>query len=231
MTVMSGQARTGRAKRGADDRRPEELSGKRERTRKRIFEATFKLIGHERGLSVRIEEICAAAAISRGTFYNYFTSMDELFQTLAVELSHAFNMAVLATLATIESSAERTNAAIRHYLKRARRDPAWGWAMVHLSAAGPFFGAESFEACQRTVQQGIASGEFDVPNAQSGRDLLLGSILAAMVSTLREGSARSQPKVIAHHLLRALGVPDGRARDIANSPLPEIVTKARASSG
>jgi len=201
----------------------EELSGKRSRTRRRIFEATFQLIGRERGLNTRIEEICAVAGVSRGTFYNYFSSTEELYQTLAVELSHGFNLAVVATLEKIESSAVRTNAAIQHYLKRARRDSAWGWAMVHLSAAGPFFGAESYEACYITVERGIKSGEFDVPHPQYGRDLLLGTILSAMVTTLREGGARTQPRVVAHHLLRALGVPDRKAREIAESPLPEIV--------
>jgi AcrR family transcriptional regulator len=198
------------------------LTEKRERTRSRIFDATFQLIGHERGLSVRIEGICANSGISRGTFYNYFSSMEELFQVLAVELSHGFNHAVLATLAKIESRAERTNAAVQHYLKRARRDPAWGWAIVHLSAAGPFFGAESYGACELTVQEGMDSGEFDVPSAQCGRDLLLGTMLATMVAGLR-GGAEPQSKVVAHHLLRALGVPDGRAREIAEMPLPEIV--------
>jgi hypothetical protein len=100
--------------------------------------------------------------------------------------------------------------------------PAWGWAMVHLSAAGPFFGAESYEACYLTVARGIKSGEFDVPHPQYGRDLLLGTILSAMVTTLREGGARTQPRIIAHYLLRALGVPDRKAREIAASPLPEI---------
>jgi AcrR family transcriptional regulator len=208
----------------AQARRAEELSGKRERTRRRIFETTFRLIGHERGLSVRIEEICAAAGVSRGTFYNYFSSMEELFQLLAVELSHGFNLAVLSTLSTIESSAERTNAAIQHYLKRARRDPAWGWAMVHLSASGPFFGTESFEACYRAIERGIRSGEFDIPHAQYGRDLLMGTCLAAMISTLRGEGSRSQPRIISHHILRALGVPDDRAREISESPLPEIVS-------
>jgi hypothetical protein len=28
---------------------------------------------------------------------------------------------------------------------------------------------------------------------------------------------------VAHHLLRALGVPDARAREIAERPLPDIV--------
>jgi AcrR family transcriptional regulator len=219
----AGQARVVGSKGGALQRGADELSGKRSRTRKRILEATFQLIGHERGLNTRIEEICAAAGVSRGTFYNYFASTEALYQTLAVELSHGFNLAVVATLETIESNAVRTNAAIQHYLKRARRDRAWGWAMVHLSAAGPFFGAESYEACYLTVERGINSGEFDVPHPQYGRDLLLGTILSAMVTTLREGGTRTQPRVIAQHLLRALGVPDRKAREIAASPLPDIV--------
>src|SRR5437868_6197046 len=123
MTVTSRSNQAGSRKAPAP-RRIDELTGKRERTRQRIFEATFRLIGHEHGQSVRIEEICAAAKVSRGTFYNYFNSVEELFQMLAVDLSHGFNLAVLETLATIESSAERTNAAIQHYLKRAQRDPA-----------------------------------------------------------------------------------------------------------
>ncbi len=63
-----------------NERPAPKLGGKRERTRKKILEAAFGLIGNEKGLTVRIEEICAAADISRGTFYNYFTSLEQLFE-------------------------------------------------------------------------------------------------------------------------------------------------------
>jgi len=191
-------------------------------TRQNILDATFKLIGYENGLQVRIEEICAAAGVSRGTFYNYFPSVENLFQVLAIELSHDFNQAVVATLEGIEDCAVGSNAAIQHYLRRAQRDPEWGWAMVHLSATGPFFGWESYEACLATMSRGIKSGDFDVPNAQCARDLLLGSCLASMVSSLRGLTTRSSPKIISFHLLRALGVKEDRAREIVEQPLPDI---------
>jgi AcrR family transcriptional regulator len=207
----------------ASERRPAELSGKRSLTRTRILDATFKLIGHEHGLQVRIEEVCALAGVSRGTFYNYFPSMENLFQVLAIELSHDFNQAVVATLEGIEDCAVGTNAAIQHYLKRAQRDPAWGWAMVHLSATGPMLGQESYEACLGTMERGIKAGDFNVPNAQCARDILLGSCLASMVSTLRGQTVRSSPKIIAFHVLRALGVQEERARSIAAQPLPDVL--------
>ena len=209
-------------------RRPEvrpapKLGGKRERTRKKILEAAFGLLGNENGLTVRIEEVCAAARISRGTFYNYFTSLEQLFEVLAIELSHDLNHALVATWDETQSHAEGSNAAIQHYLCYAQRDPAWAWAMVHLSAFGPSFGADAWEACYRAIAKGIEAGEFDVPNATVGRDLMTGTVLAAVRTMLRSGSDSSQPRIVAFHLLRAFGVPDARAREIADRPLPDIV--------
>jgi AcrR family transcriptional regulator len=199
------------------------LGSKRERTRKKILEAAFRLIGNEKGLTVRIEEICAASRVSRGTFYNYFTSLEQLFEVLAIELSHDLNHALVASWDETRSHAEGSNDAIQHYLVHARRDPAWAWAMVHLSAFGPTFGAEAWEACYRAIEQGIDAGEFDVPNATVGRDLMTGTVLATVRTLLRSGGGdRSLPRITAYHLLRALGVPDARARAITNRPLPDI---------
>ena len=210
-------------KRRAATRPAPKLGGKRERTRKTILDAAFGLIGNERGLTVRIEEICAAAEISRGTFYNYFTSLEQLFEVLAIELSHDLNRALVSTWDETRSHAEGSNAAIQHYLNYARRDPAWAWAMVHLSAFGPTFGGEAWEACYRSIAKGIEAGEFDVPNATVGRDLMTGTVLATVRTTLGPGGdGRSQPRTVAYHLLRALGVPDARAKEIAESPLPDI---------
>ena len=199
------------------------LGGKRERTRKKILETTFELIGNENGLAVRIEEICAAAHISRGTFYNYFTSLEQLFEVLAIELSHDLNGALVAAFDEVQSHAEGANAAVQHYLNYARRDPAWAWAMVHLNAFGPTFGAESWDACYRSIANGIEAGEFDVPNAIVGRDLMTGTVMATVRTTLRSGSGESEPRIVAYHLLRALGVPDARAKEIADRPLADIV--------
>jgi AcrR family transcriptional regulator len=199
------------------------LGAKRERTRKKILEAAFDLIGNERGLTVRIEEICAAAAISRGTFYNYFTSLERLFEVLAIELAHDLNKALVLSWDETRSHAEGSNAAVQHYLNYAQRDPAWAWAMVHLNAFGPTFGAESWDACYGAIEKGIEAGEFDVPNATVGRDLMTGTVMATVRTMLRSGGSRPQPRIVAYHVLRALGVPDARAREIADSPLPDIV--------
>ncbi len=218
---MAASAKIVARSRPAKEQPTRKLGGKRERTRKKILEAAFSLLGNEKGLTVRIEEICAVGRLSRGTFYNYFTSLEQLFETLAIELSQDLNRALGASWDETQSHAEGSNAAIQHYLNYAERDPAWAWAMVHLSAFGPTFGAEAWDACYRAIAQGIEAGEFDVPNATVGRDLMTGTVLASVRTTLRGG--QSDPRVVAHHLLRALGVPDARARAIAARRLPDMV--------
>ena len=209
-----------------DEARPvPKLGGKRESTRSKILAAAFGLIGNEKGLTVRIEEICAAAHVSRGTFYNYFTSLEQLFEVLAIELSHDLNRALVSTWDETLTHAEGANAAIQHYLEYARRDPAWAWAMVHLSAFGPTFGAEAWEACYRSIEKGIEAGEFDVPNAAVGRDLMTGTVLATVRTALRSDDAPSKSQIVAYHVLRALGVPDARAKQIAERPLPNLLVK------
>ena len=103
-----------RSQRPAEEQPTPKLGGKRERTRKKILEAAFSLLGNEKGLTVRIEEICAAARISRGTFYNYFTSLEQLFEILAIELSHDLNRALVVVVGRNPEPCRRLQ----------RRDPA-----------------------------------------------------------------------------------------------------------
>jgi AcrR family transcriptional regulator len=206
-----------------------EAGGRRERTRRRLLSAAFALLGSERGRSVRIEEICGGAGVSRATFYNYFSSTDELYAALSFDLSHEFNIAVHATMARMQDTAERASAGMRYYLDRAREDPQWGWAMVHISASGPLFGAETAASALATVEEGIASGEFRLEDARIGRDIILGTALAAMITQLRENLSERHARAVARHVLVGLGVSEERARVIADHPLPDPCIAMRES--
>ena len=201
-------------------RRADDYGKRGVQTRKRILDAAFRLIGHERGLSVRIEEVCVAASISRAAFYHYFTGMEELFAALSVEISHEFNMAVFSTVRHMTSAVERTDAGTRYYLDKAASDPAWGWAMVHISANGPLFGAEAAMAALGTIGQGIAAGEMTIPGAELGRDLQQGTVLATMLSQLKRGGLESHGAAVSLHILLGLGVSAEVARDVVSRPLP-----------
>ncbi len=203
-------------------RRAEIATEKRGRTRNGILLASFRLIGEERGDFQRVEDFCTAAAISRGTFYNYFPSVEALYETLANELSRDFDTAVHGVMEALPSAAARTAAAIRYYMQAAIDNPRWGWAMVHTSLGADVFGPEVSARAKSTIEDGIRSGEFVIAGAELGKALVLGSGLAGILDIVRGRVGPDYPREMARQILMGLGVNPAAADALVRSPLPEI---------
>lgn len=210
-------------KRAIDPQRRAEIGQERRaRTRARILAETFDIFGRENGLYARVEEVCTAAGITRQTFYNHFSGMDELREALAWEVSHDFLVEVTAILDTLPDAASRTAAAIRYYLGRGRDDPRWAWSVVNLSASGIVFGAETFAQALKTVDEGMQSRAFVLPDARIGRDIVMGATLSALFSQLREETPNTYPASVAQAVLAGLGCSFSEARAIAAMSLPVL---------
>lgn len=195
---------------------------KRARTRAAILSATFQVLGHESGRLARIEQVTEVAHIARPTFYTYFSSMEELFAALSYELSHEFNVAVTAHCQKLSDAAEENSAAVRLYLHKALSDPKWGWGMVNLSTGGPIFGADTHAAVMATMDRGMASGVFKISDGRVGRDMVLGTTLAAMKTLLTGKRLKNYPELVAKQIQMGLGVSSKRAEVLAFKPLPAL---------
>ncbi len=211
-----------RTRRIDPERRAEIGRERKARTRAHILAVTFNIYGREGGLHCRVEEVCAAAGITRQTFYNHFNGMDELREALTWEVAHDFLAAVTGALATMPDAAQRTAAAIRYFLQRGRLDPVWAWSIVNLSAGGVVFGAETFAQAGQTVIEGMASGVFTVADERIGRDLVLGATLSGLYTQLREPTTDDYPAGVAHAVLVGLGCATDVAVAFARTDPPPL---------
>lgn len=203
------------------ERRAEIGRERRIRTRARIVAAAFEIFGDEAGLYARIEDVADKAAVTRATFYNHFTNMAELRDALTYEVTHDFLEAVTEAISRIPDARIRSSCAVRFYLQRACTDRRWAWSMINLSAAGFIFGAETFRQAEQTVREGLNDGVFRIPSIELGRDLLMGTTLAAMASIVRGDPADDDyPEQVATSILFGLGVPIAEARSFATQALP-----------
>lgn len=214
------------------ERRAEIGRERKARTRAAILAAAFDIFGDEKGLFARIEDVADSVGVTRATFYNHFSGMEELRDALSHEVTHDFLAAVMNTFMLLESPAERAGVAVRLYLHRARENHRWGWSMINLSASGVIFGAETNRQAEMTIQEGMESGCFIIPSSKVGRDILLGSCLAAMSSITREETEDPDyPETVAGYILFALGVPWETAREMAHRPLPPLLWPEKAGEG
>lgn len=195
---------------------------RRARTRAKIIAAAFDVFGDEQGLYARTEDVAAKAGITRATFYNHFTGMAELRDALSFEVTHDFLTAVTTTISPIPDARDRSALAIRFYLRRARADRRWAWSMLNLSATGVIFGAETFQQAEQTIREGVEEGVFPLASVTLGRDLLLGTTLAAMGSIVRGGVSEDYPETVAALILFGLGVVLEQAQARARQSLPPL---------
>lgn len=195
---------------------------RRAQTRARIIAAAFAIFGDENGLFARIEDVADRAGVTRATFYNHFAGMVELREALSHEVTHDFLVAVTNSIARLPDPRERSSVAIRYYLRRAMADRRWAWSLINLSASGLIFGADTHFQAEQTVREGIEDGAFPIISIDLGRDILLGTCLAALGTIVHKGVAEDYPEAIAGYILHALGVDYAEAKAIAHLPLPAL---------
>lgn len=204
------------------ERRAEIGAERRARSRNAILVAAFALYGTEQGQNTRIEDICREAGVARGTFYNHFPDLDHLKQELLDELTREFDHAMHLMFDRLESPAEQCAAAVRYYIRAAKLNREWGWAMINSGTRGQIFGKVVWQNSLQTIGEAIENGEFRQPNAELARDFLLGAVLAGVMSVIRDTPDPNYPEAMAECVLLASGVAAGRARELAYRPLPAL---------
>lgn len=203
-------------------RRAEIGRERRARTRSKILSAAFNCFGHEAGLFTSAEDIATAAGVTRVTFYNHFANLGELRDALSSELTQDFLEAVTETVARLDDPRARASVATRSYLHRARGDKRWAWSMLNLSASGVIFGTETYKQAEITVREGMDAGLLSIRDSVLGRDLILGSALAAIATMLRQETEPDYPEAIVERILAGLGVSADMAKALAWLPMPPL---------
>jgi hypothetical protein len=201
-------------------RRIEVARVRRERSQQALLSTAFDLLGREYGRIHNVDAIVAQAGVTRATFYNHYGSLEELLTSLSWKISHNFNLKVLEHIGTISYPPEQSTIFIKAYLQKAVTDPRWAWSMVNLSLYGPLLGAASHKMCTANVKRGMKSGDYSCTSASAGRDITLGSLLAAMMTILREGNGKGYVPSVVLGIMLALGVPDDRAQKLSKRRLP-----------
>ncbi len=211
-----------RAASGKQDRRVQLGEQRRARTRARIITAAFDLYGTDQGSQLRVEDVARQAGVTRATFYGYFTNLHELREAVAFELTHEIFARVVKTHQQLDDPAVQIACAIRFYLGKAKSDRQWAQSVVNISASGKPFGAETFHRAEENVQLGLDAGRFKLWNSTLGRDIVLGTCLAAMCTIIEQETPDIYPELVAGHVLMGLGLELDEARSIATAELPPL---------
>jgi AcrR family transcriptional regulator len=205
------------------DHRTRVAAAKRERTRTRLVDSALRVFADKGVDHAVIDDVIALANVSRGTFYNYFKTNEELLDAVVSELANELFSFVDLAIAQYKDPAERLSCAMRMILDTAISHPQLarfatrvGFDLIasnSLSVGYPF----------RDLRAGIASGSFALVDPQIGLDLFVGMAQLALLNLIaRPDLPKTYVEDIAFHMLLSLGVSAVRARQLVSQPLNVI---------
>ncbi|MFL5297817.1 MAG: TetR/AcrR family transcriptional regulator [Phenylobacterium sp.] len=187
---------------------------RRERTRERLLDAAEGVIA-EKGAAISIEELVRAAAVSRGTFYNYFPS--------TTDLIHALNLRVAAHISEgLQHLVDRTDgpavrlAATLHTVFAAYRDePVRGWVALQLASSRAPRQSPLEQQFAALYREGVHVGCFRNVDLAAAVTVCFGTMRMAQRDVVAGVAAPVQSVQVVALVLAAFGVPYEEAERIS----------------
>lgn len=207
-------------------RRPDR---RRARTRGALLEAAKRLIIDGHAATATIQQITDTADIGFGSFYNHFSSKEELFHAATAAVLEEWGQLIEDAARDIADPAERFATSLRISARLAWTHPALadvlnqhGLDLLELTdGLGP--------RALRDIAEAVEVGRFDIAKLPVAMSVVGGSLLGFL--RLRS----SQPGLVepddveelTRQLLVMLGLDRGEATTICDRPLPELGSPAR----
>lgn len=207
------------------------LDRRKARTRQALIDAAVRLIAEGRGDRASIQEITEAADIGFGSFYNHFSSKEELFQTASEEALERWAEMIDGACAGIDDPAEVFAVSLRISGRLV-------WTQPELARFIAGAGLDLLDSSRglapralRDLRAGQAAGRFTVADAE----VALGSIAGGLLTLFRlherhpEQLGEDTVDELAEGCLRLLGLRAAEARRLVLRPLPDHRSQTAAS--
>ena len=204
------------------DHRQRVAAERRERMRARLLASAMQLVAEKGPAATSIDDVIAAADVSRGTFYKYFTSPEALVRELATEIANELIRMAEPVVLSHDDPAERVSCGIRLVARLAIDHPLAASFLVRLGwpdARGPNM---LLDFVKRDLEEGIRQGRFTRMPIALGLNIVAGAVLGASHCMLAPDCEPDFAEQTAAAALRALGVDAQTAARISSTPLKPV---------
>jgi len=206
---------------------------RRARTRAALIDAGRVLLA-ERGVdALSVDEIVAAADVAKGSFYNHFADKEAFAREIGALVRRQAELLVLKANAAIRDPAERAARALAVFVRFAIEHRDGAQVLWRLNSGATMADAPVNSGLRAEIEALDRAGELQGADLETGVLLVMGTIVIAMRHALEE-RVRTPPLAIAANtaagMLRSLGLPARRARQLADRAARDIFSE-RAAGG
>ena len=196
------------------------------RTRAALLAAGEQLFADRPVDGVTVDQIVMAADVGKGSFYNHFEDKDALARAIHDRVQEDVESGVRACNASITDPAQRIVRGFCWFVAYARSHPHRLQTIMRLADERTFAQSPLNVQLAAEMQNGIDKGSLYGVDIQTAVLVMSGLSRATLVHLTGDGKDQSAQGVAAsvgHALLRALGIADQEAKEIAREAAREIV--------
>lgn len=205
------------------DHRSRVAGEKRERMQARLIESAI-LVFAEKGVEVAvIDDMIAMAEVSRGTFYNYFRTNEELMSAALQVLTNELLALVDVVVLQRGDPAERLVCGIRTVLHATTQNRLIARFVSRVGLRPLSQNSLATQYLSRDIQSGIKAGHFSSDSTELAMVLVLGTIHAAIHNQAVQPQLPDNfPEMVTYHVLLGLGIAKERAYALVSTPIAHI---------
>lgn len=156
-----------------NDHRTKVAEKKRLLMRTKLLDAAMRVIGEQTGTPPVIDDVIREAKVSRGTFYNYFTSLDEVVNAIGQEMNNQMITDILPVYNVLEEPWQRAAVGFRLFMVRALLDRKWAGFVIRIEA-WPHT-TQLAKYMSGDLAAGKARGQFRIDSVEAATDFLMGA--------------------------------------------------------
>jgi len=170
-----------------------------------------------------IEDLIEQAQVSRGTFYNYFRTTEEVMAAVQQDVGNELLSLVDMAIADRQDPAERLACGVRMVLQTARHFPQVGRFISRVGMTRSMDHMPALGYLLRDLLEATATGRFHLADPMLGLDLVVGTTNAALLSlSMRSDLTDAYPQEITFHILLGLGMTRAAARKLVDKPISAV---------
>jgi AcrR family transcriptional regulator len=189
---------------------------RRARTETRILAAALGVFAEHGPEGPVIDDFVRAAGISRGTFYNHFSSVKAVLEATSAWTTSELLYAIEEALEPLEGPVLRFGVGLRLFLEHARTDRVWSRFVARVWQLG------GIELPSRDLTAGRETGLFVVPSLEAAEDLLFGTARQALLRISEDSASAAYVEALVSLCLKGLGVAPAQVTAAMRHPLPEL---------
>lgn len=199
----------------SQDRRSNRATRRKAKTRAQLIDAGRTVIARKGLDAATIGEIAETADVAFGSFYNYFSTKEELLDAVLDEALERHGQAMDALTADLSDPAAVVATGLYGTLAISASDPLWGWLIVRVAFTHESLLKRLGDRLLNDVRRGVKQGRFHVANPALAGYTIGGALIGCLLGKLDGAVDASADIEFVAFALRLLGLPAEEASEVA----------------